>query len=181
MNKSLLLFGMGAILCSSVAYAAPRKEAGKNEKFKFAKEMARKVNARNAADQEIWRAGSVTNYQWDYDEWIQYNAYKCSYYPNGLLKEEVSEEGYRNFYEYDSEGRLITITFYISSYGDEEEIECIQTFEYDSVIKDLVVYSSEEYPLYDYGYGYGREISRNDLGNITMVRSDNSWQVDITY
>lgn len=170
MKKTLLLLGLGTIFCSSVAYAAPRqKESPQVAKFEKARKMAAKINAKNAASQDIWRAGLITNYFWDDEEWFEAFSFQCSYYPSGLLREEYSEEGFKNAYEYDEEGRLSKLTVY-NTYGEQEEVESISSFEYDTVVKDFLIFSSEDYVFLNWSYGYGKEITRNELGNVTMVR-----------
>lgn len=173
MKKTLLLMGLGAFICSASVSAAPRKNSGKEpSKLAIAQKEANKINKRNAESKEIWRAGTETYFAF-YGGWEEGASYTCSYYPNGFVKEKVStdEYGYTygQTYEYDDLGRIVKEANYSSYNGGEIVEDYSKTYVYDSIIKNLVVFTEEKYG--EVGYGRGILITRNDLGNITKVQA----------
>lgn len=186
MKKTLLLMGLGAFICSASVSAAPRKNADKEpSKLAQAQKFVKKINTRSDEGNEIWRPGTKTSYYWNgwsgEPGWELQTKFTCTYNEKGLILEELCEdEGFKNNYEYDEEGRLVK---YSTSFwnGEEYQIENLQTFEYDSVVKDLVVLTLEEYPSWGMSYGYGLEITRNDLGNITNVKQVSHYNGESDY
>lgn len=170
MKKPLLIFGLGALICTASADAAPRKVFNvAPEKLVEAQKKANKINRRNADNKEIWRPGTLSYFNFYEGEWVGSQSYTCTYFPNGLIHEEIAENGNVTSYEYDDLDRLICESSYHME-GDTKVVDYSRTLTYDSVIKDFVVKTEETYGDYG-GYTYGIDITRNDAGNVVAVEN----------
>lgn len=129
----------------------------------------------------IWLPGHRTNFWWDEwsdnPGWMEGSSFEYTYYDNGLLKSEEDEYQLR-VYDYDDLGRLVKEEYY--SYGSnfetgeqntEMELSSVCTYEYDSIVKDFVILETEKSVWSDWKPNiYGTDITRNDEGNVTLVR-----------
>lgn len=138
-----------------------------------------KFNARNAAENQIWRAASEDIYVWDGEEWLANEHYEDRYDTRGLLVSETvssdwDDELSRTTYTYDGLGRMTERETSLSDDNGQTWTVTGRTVRaYDPVVSDVIV-SNEEYQLLwgqwvQLGNNYRRDITRDSEGRITKV------------
>ena len=107
--------------------------------------------------------------------WGDMNVEKYTYNSDGSLN-TLEETGQKTVYTYNSDGNVAKVEV-LNVYNGANKPVSITEYEYDPIIKNFVVseteyfYQGKEEPLYT--TGNGTEITRNDAGNITKVRTYN--------
>lgn len=107
--------------------------------------------------------------------WGDMNIEKYTYNSDGSVA-TVEETGQKTIYTYNSDGNVAKVEV-LNVYNGANKPITTTEYEYDPVIKNFVVseieyfYQGHSEPLYT--SGNGTEITRNDSGNITKVRTYN--------
>ena len=107
--------------------------------------------------------------------WGDMNIEKYTYNSDGSVA-TVEETGQKTIYTYNSDGNVAKVEVFNVYNGANKPVTTTE-YEYDPVIKNFVVseieyfYQGHSEPLYT--SGNGTEITRNDSGNITKVRTYN--------
>ncbi len=107
--------------------------------------------------------------------WGDMNVEKYTYNSDGSVN-TMEETGQKTVYTYDADGRVQKVEVY-NVYNGANKLVTVTEYEYDPIIKNFVVSETEYFyqgktePLYT--TGNGTEITRNDAGNITKVRTYN--------
>lgn len=183
MRTSLLFLGLGAFTLSSVAATSVHSDVKSGSMPERAAETfraAKQLNKRNAAAKEIWRAARIENYGWNSEsnDWQENEIFAYTYNLDGSIKTKslVGDNGMgeemvwsRTEYTYDENGFVIKEEEYHVN-GDEMVLGQTTDYEYDPIVKDLIVritLASEFGNRYEY---IGVDITRNADGNITRVR-----------
>lgn len=107
--------------------------------------------------------------------WGDMNVEKYTYNSDGSVA-TMEETGQKTVYTYNPDGNVAKIEVLNVYNGANKPVSTIE-YEYDNVVKDFVISETEYFyqgnsePLYT--TGNGTEITRNDAGNITKVRTYN--------
>lgn len=186
MNKSLLLLGLACIMTinasASLKLNIKKSDSKRSAKTEIAKARGKvKKIAKTNENALIWLPGHRTNFWWDEwsdnPGWKEGSSFEYAYYDNGLLKSEEDEYQLR-VYDYDDLGRLIKEEYYSYGYNfetgmqnTEMELCSVNTYEYDPIVKDFVILETEKSVWSDWKSSiYGTDITRNEAGNVTLVR-----------
>jgi len=170
-----LLSGLVAFSLPVVAMAAPGPRTAGGQlpddvaKCRQACRQAKVINDLNASNSKIWRAGTVSSYLWNSgaDSWELYYTEVYTYYPDGKVKTISNHEEFVE-YVYDDNGRLCHKSIYQKD-GDNMTLVTETTYQYDSVVENLVVLLEEKDYVTNRSYSHGLDVSRNEAGNITEV------------
>ena len=166
MKKSLLLLGVTASAMS--LSAANASEQPQKDSFNKAVAKVAKINAENAARMASnWQAGCIENYYWGGADWEPAGKTLRTFNANGTIA-SLSEDHHKTEFLYDDQNRLITQKSY-SDYEGDWQLEATTYYEYDTVVTDMVIKTTYEYSWGD-GYSQGKEITRNEAGNVTKVQ-----------
>ncbi|MDE6206568.1 MAG: hypothetical protein K2M55_02045 [Muribaculaceae bacterium] len=175
MKKSLLFLAAAAMLAGTCEYASakPREASAVRKAMAAANRKAASMSVEDAA--RFYRPQTVVNEGYDSwaGEWMGGFTYKYTYNKAGQVLTQTSDNSVIE-YEYDESGRLVKETSYYV-YDGTKEVSSAYEYTYDPVVKDLVVRRASYSADYETGelmlsYVDGTEITRNDDGNITMVR-----------
>ncbi|MDE6290263.1 MAG: hypothetical protein K2M16_01905 [Muribaculaceae bacterium] len=107
--------------------------------------------------------------------WGNMNVEKYTYNADGSVK-TMEETGQKTIYTYNSDGNVSKIEVFNIYNGANKPITTTE-YEYDPVVKNFVISETEYFyqgnaePLYT--SGNGTEITRDDAGNVTKVRTYN--------
>lgn len=159
------------------SFLAKSKNTKRTEVRKVAKKRA---GVRAKADNAIWRPALQIVSEWNPDEetWEESSRFLTTYDSAGriLTDEETSlAEGIttRTIYVYDEYGMAVSRLVLVSFDGENFENYSRAVREYDPVVHDCIV-SNTEYLWRDgtwqeMGNCYRRDVTRNELGNVTGV------------
>ena len=126
---------------------------------------------------------SYQYYQSHNNKWGDMNVEKYSYNADGSVA-TMDETGQKTRYTYNSDGNIAKVEVFNVYSGAEKPVTTTE-YEYDPVVKDFVIAETEYFyqgrtePLYV--TGNGTEITRDEAGNITKVRSYNVSNGNKTY
>ncbi len=107
--------------------------------------------------------------------WGDMNVEKYTYNADGTVK-TMEETGQKTIYTYNSDGNVAKVEVFNIYNGANKPVTTTE-YEYDPIVKNFVISETEYFyqgnsePLYT--TGNGTEITRNDAGNITKVRTYN--------
>ncbi|MDE6192876.1 MAG: hypothetical protein K2M83_02675 [Muribaculaceae bacterium] len=118
---------------------------------------------------------SFQYYQSHNDRWGNMNVEKYTYNADGSVA-SMDETGQKTVYTYNQDGNIARKEIF-NIYSGATTPVTTKEYEYDPIIKDFVISETEYFyqgntePLYT--TGNGTEITRNDAGNVTKVRTYN--------
>ena len=107
--------------------------------------------------------------------WGDMNTEKYTYNADGTVA-TMEETGQKTSYSYNADGNVAKVEV-VNIYNGENKPVSVTQYEYDPVVKNFVISETEDFyqgntePLYT--TGNGTEITRNDAGNVTLVRTYN--------
>lgn len=169
MKKILLIAASAAFVLSATSAPAEVRFANLGNKQLNEKRAATLARINRATDESklVWKPGKQSNYFWWDNEWSLAWEVTYTYTDEGKLA-SAKQGSTETRFEYDAEGRLTTETNY------SPEGEAFQKYEYtyDSVVKNLIVRSTEyvmEGAEWKLDSEELTEITRNSDNNITQI------------
>lgn len=168
MRQYLLLSGVIALMMTATDASANKSDRPdlpeSIQQLRAAAEQARLINKQNATG-PVWRPAKVQEFWWGGTDWQSANENAYTYFEDGKVKTASTPYG-RTDYEYDDKGRLVKELQYETVDGDR--LQSTTVFTYDTVVEHLIV-KTEFFSEWGNDVS-GIEITRNEDGNITLVR-----------